>query len=58
MLKHYPKFMKIHFCFRGSCIDTAENFKMGAGIFDIIWETPHILLTGGFDTMLQMWDTR
>lgn len=35
-----------------------EGYKIGAGVFDIVWETPHVLLTGSYDTYVRMWDIR
>ncbi|KAK6635154.1 hypothetical protein RUM43_007982 [Polyplax serrata] len=39
-------------------ISISENFKPGAGIFDIIWETPNVFLTCGYDTYVRLWDLR
>lgn len=39
-------------------VDISEQFKAGAGIFDIIWETPNSLLTCGYDTYIRLWDIR
>lgn len=35
-----------------------SGYKKGAGILDIKYETPHIMLTCGYDTSLRLWDLR
>ncbi|CAH1784610.1 unnamed protein product [Owenia fusiformis] len=35
-----------------------SNFRRGAGVLDIQYETPHILLTCGYDTNIRLWDLR
>ncbi|XP_060076583.1 F-box/WD repeat-containing protein 4-like [Ylistrum balloti] len=34
------------------------HHKKGAGVFDMKFESPDILLTSGYDTVLRMWDMR
>ncbi|KAK0054640.1 F-box/WD repeat-containing protein 4 [Biomphalaria pfeifferi] len=34
------------------------NHKQGAGVFDLKFESPHELLTCGYDTFLRLWDLR
>lgn len=34
------------------------GFKRGAGVLDMAFESPNILLTCGYDTYLRMWDLR
>lgn len=46
------------FCREVFSISISENFKPGAGIFDIIWETPNVFLTCGYDTYVRLWDLR
>ncbi|PVD39432.1 hypothetical protein C0Q70_02062 [Pomacea canaliculata] len=35
-----------------------DGHKRGAGVMDMAFESPNILLTGGHDTYLRMWDLR
>lgn len=35
-----------------------SNYRKGAGILDIQWETPHTLLACGYDAYIRLWDTR
>ncbi|KAH9524565.1 F-box/WD repeat-containing protein 4 [Bulinus truncatus] len=34
------------------------SHKLGAGVFDLKYESPHELLTCGYDTFLRLWDLR
>ncbi|OWF38310.1 F-box/WD repeat-containing protein 4 [Mizuhopecten yessoensis] len=34
------------------------DHKKGAGVFDLKFESPNLLLTGGYDTILRLWDMR
>ncbi|XP_043266074.1 F-box/WD repeat-containing protein 4-like [Colletes gigas] len=34
------------------------NWQRGAGILDMIWDNPQILLTCGYDTYIRKWDLR
>ncbi|XP_005093209.1 F-box/WD repeat-containing protein 4 [Aplysia californica] len=38
--------------------DLGVNHRMGAGVLDLMFESPHELLTCGYDTFLRMWDLR
>lgn len=42
---------------RLSCILDLEH-RNGAGVLDMHYDTPTLLLTGGYDTYVRMWDTR
>ncbi|OXU29066.1 hypothetical protein TSAR_015181 [Trichomalopsis sarcophagae] len=33
-------------------------WRQGAGILDMVWDSPHILLTCGYDTCIRKWDLR
>ncbi|KAK3095089.1 hypothetical protein FSP39_010155 [Pinctada imbricata] len=35
-----------------------EDLKYGSGMLDMKYESPHTLLTCGYDTCLRLWDTR
>ncbi|XP_072028414.1 F-box/WD repeat-containing protein 4-like [Amphiura filiformis] len=35
-----------------------QNYRKGAGILDIQWETPSTLLACGYDSFIRLWDTR
>ncbi|KAK0165199.1 hypothetical protein PV328_003736 [Microctonus aethiopoides] len=35
-----------------------HNWRHGAGILDMVWETPQCLLTCGYDTYIRKWDMR
>ncbi|XP_072033958.1 F-box/WD repeat-containing protein 4-like [Amphiura filiformis] len=35
-----------------------RNYRKGAGILDIQWETPYTLLACGYDAYIRLWDTR
>lgn len=34
------------------------KYKAGAGILDLHWESPHTLLSAGYDTHIRLWDLR
>ncbi|XP_047114664.1 F-box/WD repeat-containing protein 4-like isoform X2 [Schistocerca piceifrons] len=34
------------------------KYKAGAGILDLHWESPHTLLSAGYDTHVRLWDLR
>lgn len=34
------------------------NFRLGAGTLDLKYETPHTLLSCGYDSTVRLWDTR
>ncbi|KAK3590233.1 hypothetical protein CHS0354_041300 [Potamilus streckersoni] len=42
----------------GSLLYSLGKARRGAGILDIKYESPNILLTCGYDTFIRMWDTR
>ncbi|XP_076650982.1 F-box/WD repeat-containing protein 4 [Halictus rubicundus] len=35
-----------------------HNWRRGAGVLDMVWESPQILLTCGYDTYIRKWDLR
>ncbi|KZC12394.1 PREDICTED: F-box/WD repeat-containing protein 4 [Dufourea novaeangliae] len=35
-----------------------HNWQRGAGILDMVWDSPQILLTCGYDTYIRKWDLR
>ncbi|KAG7252762.1 hypothetical protein CRUP_028695, partial [Coryphaenoides rupestris] len=35
-----------------------EEFRRGAGVLDMAFETPHQLYTCGYDTYIRLWDLR
>ncbi|XP_078079153.1 F-box/WD repeat-containing protein 4 isoform X2 [Mustelus asterias] len=39
-----------------SCL--GSDFRRGAGVLDILYETPSVVLTCGYDTYIRQWDTR
>ncbi|BFZ01196.1 hypothetical protein BsWGS_04235 [Bradybaena similaris] len=43
----------------GECIgQLSVNHRRGAGVLDLRFESPHELLTCGYDTFIRMWDLR
>ena len=34
------------------------GYRFGAGVLDVQYEDPHILLSCGYDTLVRMWDIR
>ncbi|KAG7200608.1 hypothetical protein KM043_001166 [Ampulex compressa] len=40
------------------CDIMEHNWRRGAGILDMIWDNPQILLTCGYDTYIRKWDMR
>lgn len=45
-----------HRCDLVTCLGT--NFRRGAGVLDIVYESPFQLLTCGYDTFIRYWDLR
>ncbi|XP_033342299.1 F-box/WD repeat-containing protein 4 [Megalopta genalis] len=35
-----------------------HNWRRGAGVLDMVWDNPQILLTCGYDTYIRKWDLR
>lgn len=47
------------FVCRGELLgNLGANYKNGAGVLDMQFETPSMLLTGGYDTIVRCWDLR
>lgn len=45
--------------FRGhEVVNLIYNFRNGAGVLDVHWETPHTILSCGYDTLIRLWDIR
>ncbi|CAL8368289.1 F-box/WD repeat-containing protein 4 [Gadus morhua] len=41
------------------CVSSlGEEFRRGAGVLDMVFETPHQLYTCGYDTYIRLWDLR
>ena len=34
------------------------DHKLGAGIYDIVWEEPNVFYSAGYDTYVRLWDLR
>lgn len=45
-----------HRCDLVTCLGT--KFRRGAGVLDIVYESPFQLLTCGYDTFIRYWDLR
>lgn len=44
---------------RLECVCTlGSNYRRGAGVLDIVFESPYQLLTCGYDTFIRLWDLR
>jgi hypothetical protein len=39
-------------------MELEHNRRTGAGVLDINWESPHEILSGGYDASLRMYDIR
>ncbi|KAG8233895.1 hypothetical protein J437_LFUL005223 [Ladona fulva] len=39
-------------------VKLVHSFRNGAGVLDVHWETPQILLSCGYDTAIRLWDLR
>ncbi|XP_076678713.1 F-box/WD repeat-containing protein 4 isoform X2 [Andrena cerasifolii] len=40
------------------CDILKHNWRRGAGVLDMVWDNPHVLLTCGYDTYIRKWDMR
>lgn len=46
-------------CCRGAyTLSIPEQYKVGAGVFDTVWDSPQMLISGSYDTFVRMWDLR
>lgn len=53
------KFLNFSVIFRLECVcSLGSQFRRGAGVLDMVFETPSQLLTCGYDTFVRMWDLR
>ncbi|KAJ3610749.1 hypothetical protein NHX12_022840 [Muraenolepis orangiensis] len=41
-----------------SVCSLGEDYRRGAGVLDMVFETPHQLYTCGYDTYIRLWDLR
>ena len=44
--------------YRGQMIAPLGEFRFGAGVLDLKYESPYTLLSCGYDASLRLWDLR